>query len=187
MRAARLLGLAEAMGLLGSTQSVDRLDWETLRGSVGEVVARGIGRSAAVALDGARDPERIAGLLDRLYDELLQSPSPEPEAQRLLALFGVDQLAGLVGASASSLRRYAAGERTPPDALAARLHHLAIITSHLAGGYNEFGIRRWFERPRAQLRGRAPAAMLRGEWDADSQPAQRVLQLAEALNSAPAT
>ena len=187
VRAARLLGLAEAMGLLPSPQPIDRLDHEAIAGPVRHLQHQGIGRNAALEFEQTDRPERLAELLDRLYEELLASPSPQTEARELTAMLGIDLLAELSGASASSLRRYAGGERAVPDDVAERLHHLAVIVSHLAGGYNDFGIRRWFLRGRPQLDGRSPAQVLRRTWDADAAGPQRVLRLAEALNSSPAT
>jgi hypothetical protein len=188
VRAARLLGLAEAMGLLPTARPIDRLDRETLAAPVRLLVKRGIGRNAAMELDRTDDPRRVAELLDILYDELRASPSPQTEVRQLGDVLGADLLTELSGASPSSLRRYAAGERSVPDDVAARLHHLALLISHLAGGYNDFGIRRWFLRGRAQLDGRSPGQLLRGgRWDPDDDGPQRILQLAEALNSSPAT
>jgi hypothetical protein len=187
VRAARLLGLAEAMGLLPTAAPIARLDRAAIRGPVRHLLQQGIGRNAALEFATTDDPERLADLLDRLYDELLGSPAPQTETRQLSDLLGFDLLAQVSTASASSLRRYAAGERTTPDDVAARVHHLAVIVSHLAGGYNEFGIRRWFVRARAQLDGRSPADMLHGAWDPDVAEPQQVLRLAEALNSSPAT
>lgn len=187
MRAARLLGLAEAMGLLPNTNPIARLDRETILPPVRHLQRHGIGRNAALEFDSTRDPERLAALLDRLYDELLASPTPDTEADALGEMLGHEFVAQLAGISMSSLRRYITGERATPDAVAARVHHIAVIVSHLAAGYNEFGIRRWFDRPRPQLRGRAPAQLLHGDWDPDAAGPQQVLHLAEALNSSPAT
>jgi hypothetical protein len=187
VRAARLLGLAEAMGMLEPGQPIARLDRASIEAPVRRLIGQGIGRNAGMELAGTDDPERLAALLDRLYEELLASPSPQTEARSLGDLLGLELLGQLVGASLSSLRRYAAGERGVPDSVAARLHHLAVVVSHLAGGYNDFGIRRWFVRPRAQLAGQSPAEVLHGDWDAEDAQPQAVLHLAEALNSSPAT
>lgn len=187
VRAARLLGLAEAMGLLPTAAPIARLDRRAILGPVRHLLRQGIGRNAALEFETADDPERLAELLDRLHAELLASPSPQTEAHQLGYLLGLDLLARLTCASPTSLRRYATAERTAPDDVAARLHHLAVIASHLAGGYNEFGIRRWFLRPRPQLKGRTPADALGSDWDPDGRAAQQVLGLAEALNSSPAT
>jgi hypothetical protein len=187
MRAARLLGLAEAMGLLPNSNPIARLDRDTILAPVRHLQRHGIGRNAALELDATDDPERVAALLDRLYDELLASPTPETEAGTLGEALGHDLAAQLAGISSISLRRYIAGERATPDAVAARLHHLAVIVSHLSAGYNDVGIRRWFARPRPQLDGDAPAQLLHGSWNPDAGGPQQVLHLAEALNSSPAT
>jgi hypothetical protein len=187
MRAARLLGLAEAMGLLPNSDPIARLDRDTILAPVRHLQRQGIGRNAALELDAVDDPERVATLLDRLYDELLASPTPHTEANALGEVLGHDLVAQLAGISLSSLRRYISGERATPDQVAARVHHVAVVVSHLASGYNDFGIRRWFARPRPQLGGKAPAQLLHGDWNPDSVGPQQVLHLAEALNSSPAT
>ncbi len=187
MRAARLLGLAEAMGLLPEGVPIARLDREAILGPVRILQRKGIGRTAALELDSTEDPERLAVLLDRLYEELLASPAPDTEADALVEVLGSELAAQLAGISPSSLRRYVTGERPTPDAVAARVHHVAVIVSHLAAGYNDFGIRRWFARPRAQLDGKPPADLLHAGWDPDEEGPQRVLRLAEALNSSHAT
>ena len=187
VRAARLLGLAEAMGLLPPGDPIYRLDAQAMKAPVEELVRRGIGRNASLQLAATDEPERLAELLDELYGELEASPVPAAESARLTAVFGLDLLAKLAGSSTSSLRRYAAAERVAPDGVAARLHHLARINAHLAGGYNDFGIRRWYARPRVQLNDHAPADLLAGAWDPDAERPQRTLRLAEALNSSPAT
>jgi transcriptional regulator with XRE-family HTH domain len=94
-----------------------------------------------------------------------------------------EQLASLLGISLSSLRRYESGGRETPDDVAARLHHVALIAGDLAGAYNEVGIRRWFERKRTALGGKAPAALLAGEWNPDDAGPQKVRSLAQSLVS----
>ncbi|MGH3426868.1 MAG: hypothetical protein ACRDQZ_04770 [Mycobacteriales bacterium] len=190
MRAARLLGLAEAMGLLAETAAIGQLDWSALGDPIRTIVSEGIGRDAALELgqlEGTDDPERLAEVLDRLHSELELSPNPGTETSALTRRLGLELLAVLVHTSTTSVRRYTAKERTTPDAVAARLHHLARIVAALAGGYNDFGIRRWFMRRRPQLEGRAPTDVLAGDWDPDEDGPQRVLILAQALNSSPAT
>jgi hypothetical protein len=92
-----------------------------------------------------------------------------------------DDLAALVGVSASSLARYRTGERATPDEVAARLHVLTLIVSDLSGSYNDFGIRRWFKRSRQALGGRAPGEILSGDWDPQSEDVVAVRQLASSL------
>ena len=72
-----------------------------------------------------------------------------------------DLLAALLGVSPISVRRYAKGERRCSDAVAARLHWLALLIDQLEGTYNAYGIRRWFQRPRAALDGQPPPGPIR--------------------------
>jgi len=84
------------------------------------------------------------------------------------------------------LRRHAAGERATPQRLAERLHWPAAVVGDLAGAYNEFGIRRWFDRPRTQLDGHSPRRLLGADWQVDGEPARRVRALAATLSGAQA-
>ena len=120
-------------------------------------------------------------LLGRLDGALAGSPVPGRELAALQRVLGPEPLAALLGVSVVSLRRYVAGERPAPDVVAARGHLLALVVSDLAGTYNDTGIRRWFERPRAQLEGRSPAQALGARWDPDDPTAVRVAALAAAL------
>jgi uncharacterized protein (DUF2384 family) len=51
----------------------------------------------------------------------------------------------------------------------------------LAGSYNEFGIRRWFQRPRSELEGRSPRDVLHGPWDPDAAGPRTLRALASRL------
>jgi hypothetical protein len=102
----------------------------------------------------------------------------------LTRLLGEELLAGLVDVSAASLRRYSQGVRTTPEVVAQRLHFLALLVADLSGAYNEYGIRRWFARPRQQLGGRTPYELLEHGFDADGKPAQRVRELVDSLTAA---
>lgn len=119
--------------------------------------------------------------MERLQDALAESPLPERELPGLLKVFDLENLADLIGTSGVSLRRYLAGSRTMPDMLASRVHWLALVLSDLAGAYNDFGIRRWFERERTQLHGRSPRQVLGRDWDPDSPDVDKVRELAAAL------
>ena len=79
------------------------------------------------------------------------------------------------------------GDRATPDAVAARLHHLALVVGDLAGSYNDIGIRRWFRRKRSQLDGQPPAALLARDWDPDDEGPRRVRELARSLVDLAAT
>jgi hypothetical protein len=126
-------------------------------------------------------------LLDRLVIAIDESPSPGHEWPALDDLFGTERLAGLLGISPLSVRRYRSSARKTPDLLAVRLHFLATLVGDLAGAYNEIGIRRWFERPRALLDGKTPADFLRGEWDPEARGSLRLRELARSLAASPAT
>jgi len=112
---------------------------------------------------------------------------PEFEWNRLTEVLGSDLLSRLLGASASSVRRYKAASRTTPDDVAARLHFLSLIVGDLSGAYNEIGIRQWFERKRVQLDGRTPLDWLEAGWKLDEPRPQRVRELARAPVASPAT
>jgi transcriptional regulator with XRE-family HTH domain len=183
IRRADAMGLAREPETAGS--AAESLDLETVQRLAHRVRQAGIARGPAVALGGARVPARaeLEGLLRMLITALEESPAPKYEWPSLGRVFEPEQLAALLGISVSSLRRYQAGERTTPDAVAARLHFLALVVGDLAGAYNEIGIRRWFDRPRSQLGGRTPASYLAGEWDPGDEGPQRVRALARALTT----
>ncbi len=129
----------------------------------------------------------MSRLLDRLETAIDESPSPQHEWRSLEGIFGTERLAGLLGTSPPSVRRYQSGARVTPDFLATRLHFLATLVGDLAGAYNEIGIRRWFDRPRSLLDGKAPADVLRGDWHPEAPEAQRLRELARSLAASPAT
>jgi hypothetical protein len=179
-----LVRRALALGLLGGREEVTRLDLDLLRGIAREASAAGIGQDAALALLAQPTPARLGSLIGRLDDALVASPMPERELAQLSDVFDTDALATLVGTSPVSLRRYAAGSRTVPDMIAARLHWLALVASDLAGSYNPVGVRRWFERPRTQLGGKSPREVLGAGWDPDDPRVDQVRVLAETLTGA---
>lgn len=194
--AQRLLGLfnrSAAMGL-HSGAAVTTLDAASIRSLVSDLQHHGIARAAGVGLAPlmrAGQPRwddattrRMEDQLDRVTQALEASPTPSTEWPAMREVFGDEALAGLLEISASSLRRYAATERPTPDIIAARLHWLAMVVSDLAGAYNHIGMRRWFERPRAQLAGQSPHAALGVEWEPDGEAALQVRALAAALSGA---
>jgi hypothetical protein len=182
-----VLKAMEAMGLL--PDDVEELSLEVMRSAATRAAEAGVGGSAAASLraTASRSPDRAAAALRELQRALEGSPLPFFEWPALIELFGAERLAELVGISVASLRRYAGDQRPTPDVVAARLHLIARIVAELRGAYSEVGVRRWFERMRSQLGGRAPDAILSGEWDPDGADADRVLGLARSLTSSPAT
>lgn len=102
---------------------------------------------------------------------------------------GDELLASLLGVSPSSVRRYATGARTPPELVTERAHYLAQVIHDLSGTYNEYGIKRWFQRPRTQLNGSSPLERLQEDhnWTPDSEAAREVARLARASGDMQAT
>jgi AbrB family looped-hinge helix DNA binding protein len=86
-----------------------------------------------------------------------------------------------------SLRRYASGTRPTPDPVAQRLHLLALIVADLRGAYNDYGIRRWFQRPRPQLGGHSSEDVLPPDWTAGSSEVAQLRTLAVTLLGSPVT
>ena len=137
--------------------------------------------------DSAPTAELVAAVTDpltaavqQINDQIEMSPQPAGEWSPVIATLGEDLLASLVAVSVSSVRRYAGGARATPQEVAERLHFLALLLADLAGSYNDFGIRRWFGRPRSQLDGRAPQDLL-GDFDPDGPDAAAVARLASSL------
>ena len=179
---------AEAMGIV-EPGAVERADAETVRRLGARLKKAGVALSAVDQLHNVEAPtsEELANLLELMIGALESSPVPKFEWIGLARLFAVDDLAALLNVSPSSLKRYQAGERDTPDAVAARLHFLALLVGDLAGSYNDIGIRRWFHRKRTALGDRAPAALLKGDWDPDEEGPQRIRQLGRELTTLSAT
>jgi hypothetical protein len=178
---------AEAMGLVDAADRT--LDARSVATLLERVRAAGIARGPALRFDNVETPsvEEAETLLRLVIAALEASPVAGHEWPVLARVLEADQLASLLGISVTSLRRYASGERDTPDAVAARLHHLALIVGDLAGAYNEVGIRRWFDRKRTALDGKSPAALLAGEWNPDDPAPQTVRDLARSLATLSAT
>lgn len=186
-RTAAALSRADAMGLLsGAITCLDYSALEELRSGMADA---GIGRVFVTELDqlGSCEPERLSALVAKIIEALEQSPAPAHEWPAVAQMLGLDLLARLLGISLSSARRYLSGERVTPDAVAARLHFLALVAGDLAGAYNDIGVRRWFDRPRSRLGGATPAEELGQDWSPDDPAAHGVRELATALVSSPAT
>ena len=166
----------------------------TVRRLAAALQRHGIGANAGLILEplvaeparqiDAATERRLAEGLGLLNEALEASATPSTEWPAMRAVFDDEALIQLLGVGASSLRRYAGGERATPDDVAARLHWLAMVVAHLAGAYNDFGIRRWFERPRSQLDGKSPRQTLGPAWSPDDAAAARVRTLASVLSGA---
>lgn len=125
--------------------------------------------------------EYWTGAWRRVQDAVDESPHPVGEWGPARELLGDELLANVLDVSESSLRRYSSAARPTPDSVAWRLHAIGRITSALAGSYNEYGIRRWFERAREQLGGKRPKDFLDGDWSPEDEGVKRVIALADEL------
>ena len=182
------LARADAMGLLEERDQGLALDATIFGRLAARLRKAGIGGTVVPTLTAVtKEPALFEQCLDQLNDALEASPVPSTEWSRLLRILDREMLVRLLGISPASVRRYAATARETPDDVAARLHWLALIVGHLAGAYNEIGIRQWFERKRTQLGGRAPGQLLIGRWKPDDAGPQQVRALAAALSGSPAT
>lgn len=188
---AALVTRSVAMGVL-TGPPVTRLDAALVRRVVKALQKHRIGSDAGVVLApltsesskplDAATQRAVSKGLARLNEALEASATPETEWPSMREVLGDDVLVDLLRVGASSIRRYAAGERATPDDVAARLHWIAMVVADLAGAYNEFGIRRWFQRPRVQLDGKSPRQVLGDGWSPDSAAAQKVRELASVLS-----
>jgi hypothetical protein len=178
---------AEAMGIV--EPGLSRVDSSAIRQLAREVRRAGIATSAADILNNVEAPSNreLTALLETIIAAMDASPAPAYEWKGLARVFPPEDLAGLLHVSLSSLKRYQSGERDTPDAIAARLHFLALVVGDLVGSYNDTGVRRWFERKRTLLDGRSPAALLRPNWDPDDEGPRRVRELARNLVTLSAT
>jgi len=174
---------AHAVGLVRERPDITALTYPLVRSVVARVRRAGIAERAAREFEaaGPDDTETILRDLREISALLEESPLPATEWRRLLEVLGRDLVARLAGVSASSVVRYASAARQTPDEVAARVHFLALLVGDLEGAYNEIGIRRWFDRPRTTLDGRAPAAFLKAGWQPDDAGPVRVRELARAL------
>lgn len=122
--------------------------------------------------------------LTAMLEEL---PVPRTEWRAMREIFGDAALADLLGISLSSLKRYAGEVRATPAITAKRLRWLEMVVADLAGSYDKFGIRRWFERPRSELHGRSPRKSPGSHWSPNDPAAQGVRSLATRLAGAATT
>jgi hypothetical protein len=106
---------------------------------------------------------------------------PAARLAKLSSILSHELLVGMLEISPASLRRYQNGEREAPDAIAEKAHFLMSIIAALEGTYNEFGVRRWFERPRSIFNGRTARQLLSRPWTSSDESARRVLAAAESL------
>jgi hypothetical protein len=190
-RAFELLLRAHMMGFLETRDEPHYLTLDAVQDVARGLAGEGVGAEPALRLlewnpRGDAASAELLELIDQLTDSLDHSPHPKGEWPRVREVLGDELLGELLGTSQSSLRRYAVGDRETPDDVAWLLHTTARVISDLLGSYNEYGVRRWFERPRTQLDGQAPRDVLRRarvEAGDDDSAVQPVLDLAASLTS----
>jgi hypothetical protein len=185
-RATRFLRRADAMGLLD--QPIEELSAEVVRRVARRLSKRGLASDVASRLS-APVPSRdeFVRYLDAALLALDESPVPAAELTKLNSILGHELLAGLLEISAASLQRYQNEEREAPEAVADRAHFLTSVIAALEGTYNEFGVRRWFERTRSVFDGRSARQLLSRRWTPSDDSARRVLEAAESLQGLGAT
>ena len=185
-KATRLLRRADAMGLLD--EPIRELSTEMVRKVARNLSQRGLaGDVAARLMTGKPSASDWSRYLDAALLALDESPVPAAELTKLNATLGHDLLSGLLEISPASLHRYQSGERQVPDAIADRAHFLTSVISALEGIYNEFGVRRWFERPRSVFNGKSARQLLGRGWAPGGESAHRILAAAESLAELGAT
>ena len=173
-------GAGCACGFVPRSRLAVALDEDFLREFTERVRAAGIGRNLVVpdSLDAETLPETARSIRQALD----RSPHPQGEWGHVRERLGDEHLAKLLEISQSSLRRYASGQRDTPDPVAWRLHVLTRLIASLSGSYNDYGVRRWFHRPRAQLGGQSPAEVFAAaSTSGDDEPLEMLVELAEAL------
>lgn len=186
----QLVSRGQVMGFLPRDPAPEtRLDLAFI-GRIGDcLAATGVAQESALALVRAAEParwdaRRVGEELRRTIDAVDASPQPDGEWGPARDLLGDDLLARLLAISSSSLRRYASRERPTPDEVAWRLHSVSRVLAALIGSYNSYGVRRWFDRERVALDGRAPAELIAGAEAEDDAGIVAVIALAESLAGA---
>ena len=185
-QAATLVARASVMGVLPVGTATTELNVKLLDTVLVGLADNGVAVRQLLRRE-TETTQSLAATVGAALEQSEHSPMPAGEWPSLLATLDEQLLAQLLGVSLSSVRRYAAGTRPTPQDVADRLHVLALIITDLAGGYNDFGIRRWFTRPRTQLQGDAPVALLSRGWDPEGDAVQRLLELAAGLTGAGAS
>ena len=174
------------MGLLDTP--VSEFSAQSLRTVAEQLSAHGLASAEAARLGRSElSSSDIDAYLAAATHALEESPVPKPELTKLNSMLDGDLLATLLHIGSASLQRYQKGERTTPDEVAARAHFLTHIVGCLEGTYNDFGVRRWFQRPRSTLKGRSPAQILSNPWTPESEAARQIQGMAESLEHLGAT
>jgi len=178
--ALQLFARAETMGLIPDAiarQDSITIDRVTVQRLLKRLREAGVASASSVRLPTA-GAENLGLVLERALEALDASPYPPGEWEALREIVGDRLLARMLRISESSIRRYTAGGRRTPDDIAWRLHAIGGVVSALRGSYNEYGVRRWFDRRRTALEGRTPADVIADAESEDDEGFRRVVELA---------
>lgn len=178
---ARLVTRVDFLGMLSELEGAQVINRDFLTLIFSRLNEVGIAREGGVLLAAADRSGQYRSLIERALEETEHSPMPSIEWAPLLETLGEDNLAGLVGISPASVKRYSRQDRPTPDEVANRLHFLALLVADLSGSYNSYGIRRWFSRPRHALGGHTPSALLGAGFEPSSDDAAALRRLAGEL------
>ena len=184
---ARLVTRVDFLGMLDDLEGAHVVDRQLLALIFSRLSDVGVGKKGGLLFSAAHRIEDYRRLVEDALEETEHSPMPENEWHRLQATLGEEMLAELLSISSASERRYSRGDRVTPDGVADRLHFLALLVADLSGSYNDYGIRRWFDRPRQALAGRAPRSLLGAGFEPTSDDSSALRRLAAGLVGAGAT
>jgi hypothetical protein len=184
-RATRFLRRADSMGLLD--EPIQELSAGVVRRVAQRLSKRGLASDLAARLTAEPSRDELVRYLDAALVALDESPVPAAELAKLTSILGHELLVGMLEISLASLQRYQNGDREAPDAIAEKAHFLTSVIAALEGTYNEFGVRRWFERPRSVFNNRTARQLLSRRWTPSDESARRVLAAAESLQELGAT
>jgi len=182
--AVNLLARADVMGFLPDSTNTSVLDMKLIRQVFKELEGQGL-RIEQVISSSPLTTDQLRVFLRKALEVSETSAMPLGEWPKIGEILGEKQLAQLLSISESSAHRYKSELRPTPQVVAERLHELALIIADLAGAYNNFGVRRWFNRPRVQLDGKSPQVLLGQNWDPNGSEIKRVRNLAGALLGSP--
>ena len=184
-RATRFLRRADSMGLLD--EPIQELSADVVRRVAQRLSKRGLASDLAARLTAVPSRDELLRYLNAALIALDESPVPTAELAKLSSILGHELVVGMLDISLASLQRYQNGDREAPDAIAEKAHFLTSVIAALEGTYNEFGVRRWFERPRSVFNSRTARQLLSRRWTPSDESARRVLAAAESLQELGAT
>ena len=173
------------MGLLD--EPIQELSADVVRRVAQRLSKRGLASDLAARLTAVPSRDELLRYLNAALIALDESPVPTAELAKLSSILGHELLVDMLEISLASLQRYQNGDRETPDAIAEKAHFLTSVIAALEGTYNEFGVRRWFERPRSVFNSRTARQLLSRRWNPSDESARRVLAAAESLQELGAT